>query len=195
MATTAPEAETASEARGTPVLWSRRWPAGWGPPRVLPQQLCASACPRSCLVLWHTLSPVQTNFLSSAESRNQDGDRCCWGWGRLPRQGDTCPLVRMVAGCLRPAKGAASVSLVFSFIYYYLVSLTSFLNNIQHYYFKRILIFILLFTHTPTLNFTLFPFRKCIFLKLHIFLLVGQNTTSIPIFLKLCSFVIQIVAI
>jgi hypothetical protein len=33
---------------------------------VLPQRLCASACSRSCQVLWRTLSPVQTNFLSSA---------------------------------------------------------------------------------------------------------------------------------
>jgi hypothetical protein len=38
---------------------------------VLPQQLCASAFPRSCPVLWRTLSPVQTKFLSSAESQNQ----------------------------------------------------------------------------------------------------------------------------
>ena len=72
MATSAPEAEAASRTRRTPVLWSGRWPAVCGPPRVLPQRLCASACPRSFLVLWHTLSPVQTNFLSSAESRNQE---------------------------------------------------------------------------------------------------------------------------
>jgi hypothetical protein len=77
MATTATEAEAASQARRTPVLWSGQWPAVCGPPRVLPQWLCASACPRSCLVLWRTLSPVQTNFLSSAESRNQDGNHCC----------------------------------------------------------------------------------------------------------------------
>ena len=75
--TAAAEAEAASQARRTPVLWSGRWPAVCGPPRVLPQRLCASACPRSCPVVWRTLSPVQTNFLSSAESRNQDGDRCC----------------------------------------------------------------------------------------------------------------------
>jgi hypothetical protein len=80
MATAAAEAEAASQARRSPVLWSGRWPAVCGPPRVLPQRLCASACPRSCPVLWRTLSPVQTNFLSSAESWNQDGDRCCWGW-------------------------------------------------------------------------------------------------------------------
>jgi hypothetical protein len=111
MATAAPEAEVAFQARRTPVLWSGRWPAVCGPPRVLPQRLCASACPRSCPVLWRTLLPVQTNFLSSAESRNPDGNRCCWGWGRLPSQADTCPLVRKVAGCLRPAKGAASAAL------------------------------------------------------------------------------------
>jgi hypothetical protein len=81
MVTAAPEAEAASWARRTPVLWSGWWPVVCGPPRVLPQWLCASARPRSCPVLWRTLSPVQTNFLSSAESRNQDGDRCCWGWG------------------------------------------------------------------------------------------------------------------
>jgi hypothetical protein len=74
MAIAAAEAEAASRARQTPVLWSGRWPAVCGPQRVLPQWLCASACPRSCPVLWRTLSPVQTNFLSSAESRNQDGD-------------------------------------------------------------------------------------------------------------------------
>jgi hypothetical protein len=86
MAPAAPEAEAAFRARWTPVLWSGRWPAVCGLQRWLPQQLCASACPRSCPVLWCTLSPVQTNFLSSTESRNQDGDRCCWGWGRLPSQ-------------------------------------------------------------------------------------------------------------
>jgi hypothetical protein len=68
MATTAaaPEAEAASRARRTPVLRSGRWPSVCGPQRVLPQWLCASACSRSCQVLWRTLSPVQTNFLSSA---------------------------------------------------------------------------------------------------------------------------------
>jgi hypothetical protein len=71
MATAAPEAEAAFQARRTPVLCSGRWPALCSPQRVLPQQLCASACPRSCPVLWHTLSPVQTNFLSLAESRNK----------------------------------------------------------------------------------------------------------------------------
>ena len=30
----------------------------------------------SCQLLWCRLSPVQTKFLRSAESRNQDGDRC-----------------------------------------------------------------------------------------------------------------------
>ena len=66
MATAAPEAEAASRARRTPVLWSGWWPAVCSLQRVLPQRLCASACPRSCPVLWRTLSPVQTNFLSSA---------------------------------------------------------------------------------------------------------------------------------
>jgi hypothetical protein len=66
MATAVPEAEAASQARGTPVLWSGRWPAVPGPQRVLPQRLCASACPRSHQVLWRTLSPAQTNFLSLA---------------------------------------------------------------------------------------------------------------------------------
>jgi hypothetical protein len=74
MATAAAEAEAASQARRTPVLWSGRWLSVCSLKRVLPQRLCASACPRSCPVLWCTLSPVQTNFLSSAESRNQDGD-------------------------------------------------------------------------------------------------------------------------
>jgi hypothetical protein len=32
----------------------------------------APACPRSCQLLWCTLSPVQTKFLSSAESQDQD---------------------------------------------------------------------------------------------------------------------------
>jgi hypothetical protein len=59
----APEAEAVFRARRTPVLWSGRWPAVCGPQRVLPQRLCASTCPRSCWVLWCTLSPVQTNFL------------------------------------------------------------------------------------------------------------------------------------
>jgi hypothetical protein len=58
MATAAAEAEAASQARRTPVLWSGRWPAVCGPPRVLPQRLCASSCPRSCPVLWRILSPV-----------------------------------------------------------------------------------------------------------------------------------------
>jgi hypothetical protein len=39
MATAAAEAEAASQARWTPVLWSGRWPAVCGPPRVLPQRL------------------------------------------------------------------------------------------------------------------------------------------------------------
>jgi hypothetical protein len=39
MATAAAEAEAASQARRTPVLWSGRWPAVFGPPRVLPQRL------------------------------------------------------------------------------------------------------------------------------------------------------------
>jgi hypothetical protein len=41
------------------------------------------AVPRSCQLLWCRLSPVQTKILRSRESWNQDGDRCCWGWGRL----------------------------------------------------------------------------------------------------------------
>ena len=52
MATAAAEAEAASQARRTPVLWSGWWSAVCGPPRVLPQWLCASARPRSCPVLW-----------------------------------------------------------------------------------------------------------------------------------------------
>jgi hypothetical protein len=55
----APEAE-AFRARQTPVLWSGWWPAFCDLQRVLPQRLYASACPRSCPVLWCTLSPVQT---------------------------------------------------------------------------------------------------------------------------------------
>jgi hypothetical protein len=51
MATAATEAEAASQARRTPVLWSGWWPAVCGLPRVLPQRLCASACPRRCPVL------------------------------------------------------------------------------------------------------------------------------------------------
>jgi hypothetical protein len=43
----APEVE-GFRARRTPVLWSERWPAVCSPKRVLPQQLCGSACPRSC---------------------------------------------------------------------------------------------------------------------------------------------------
>jgi hypothetical protein len=50
MATAAPEAEAASQARQTPVLWSGRWPAVCGPQRVLLQRLCASACPRQFLL-------------------------------------------------------------------------------------------------------------------------------------------------
>jgi hypothetical protein len=65
-----PEAEAAFRARRTPVLWSGWWLAVWSPQRVLPQRLCAPVCPRSCPVLWRTLSPIQTNFLSSAESQN-----------------------------------------------------------------------------------------------------------------------------
>jgi hypothetical protein len=52
MATAAAEAEVASQARRTPVLWSGWWPVICGPPRLLPQRLCASARPRSCPVLW-----------------------------------------------------------------------------------------------------------------------------------------------
>jgi hypothetical protein len=66
MATAAPEAEAAFRPRRTPVLWSGQWPAVCCPQRVLSQRLCASAFPRSCPVLWRTLLPVQTNFLSSA---------------------------------------------------------------------------------------------------------------------------------
>jgi hypothetical protein len=36
--------------------------------RTFSRSCVALADPRSCLVLWCTLSPVQTNFLSSAES-------------------------------------------------------------------------------------------------------------------------------
>jgi hypothetical protein len=70
MATAAAEAEAASQARQTPVLWSGWWPVVCGTPRLLPQRLCASARPRSCPVLWRTLYPVQTNFLGPAESWN-----------------------------------------------------------------------------------------------------------------------------
>jgi hypothetical protein len=41
MATTAAEAEVASQARRTPVLWSGWWLVVCGPPRLLPQRLCA----------------------------------------------------------------------------------------------------------------------------------------------------------
>jgi hypothetical protein len=70
----------------------------------------APACPRSCHLLWCTLSPVQTKLLSLAESWNQDGSRRSCSQG-LPGQGDTCPLAGRVAGCLEPEKGAASEAL------------------------------------------------------------------------------------
>ena len=110
MATAAPEAEAASRASQTPVLWSGLWPAVCGLKRVLPQHLCGSACPRSCPVLWCTLSPVQTKFLSLAESQNHDGAHCSYARG-LPSQADTYPLVGRVAGCLWPEKGGASEAL------------------------------------------------------------------------------------
>ena len=71
MVPAAPEAE-GTRAGQIPVLWLGRWPAVCGLKRVLPQRICGSACPRSCQLLWCTLSPVQTKFLSSVESQNQD---------------------------------------------------------------------------------------------------------------------------
>jgi hypothetical protein len=75
MATAALEAE-GFQARWTPVPWSGGWLAVCVLKRVLPQWLCGSACPRSYPILWCTLSPVQTKFLSSVESWNQDGAHC-----------------------------------------------------------------------------------------------------------------------
>ena len=94
-------------------FWTSSWSKKKAQNRAFLRSCVALAVPRSCQLLWCRLSPVQTKILSSRESWNQDGDRCCWGWGRLPSQADTCPLVRTVAGCLRPAKGAASAALCF----------------------------------------------------------------------------------
>jgi hypothetical protein len=70
MATAAAEAEAASQARRTPVLWSGWWPVVCGPPRVLPQRLCASARPRSCPVLFFLIygSLVCPDFLLFLEA-------------------------------------------------------------------------------------------------------------------------------
>ena len=76
--------------------------------RTFLRQCVALAVPR-----WYRLSPKQTKFLSSLESRDQDGDRCCCGLGRLPSWVGTCPPVRKVAGCSRPTQGAASAPLCF----------------------------------------------------------------------------------
>jgi hypothetical protein len=50
MVTTAAEAEAASQARQTPVLWSGWWPVVCGPPRLLPQRLSGDFFIR--LFLW-----------------------------------------------------------------------------------------------------------------------------------------------
>ena len=50
MATAAAEAEAASRARRTPVLWSGWWPAVCGPPRVLPQRLSMKSFLRGKLI-------------------------------------------------------------------------------------------------------------------------------------------------
>jgi hypothetical protein len=89
-------------------VWTSSWPKKKAQNRTFLRSSVALAVPRSCQLLWCRLSPVQTKFLNSVESRNQDGDHCCWGWGCLLSQADTCPLVWTVAGCLRPPMCAAS---------------------------------------------------------------------------------------
>ena len=89
-------------------IWTSSWPKKKAQNRTFLRQCVALAVPR-----WYRLSPKQTKFLSSLESRDQDGDRCCCGLGRLPSRAGTCPPVRTVAGCPRPTKGAASAPLCF----------------------------------------------------------------------------------
>jgi hypothetical protein len=57
-------------------VWTSSWPKKKAQNRTFPRSRVALAGPRSCPILWCTLSPVQTNFLSSAESQNQGGARC-----------------------------------------------------------------------------------------------------------------------
>jgi hypothetical protein len=77
-------------------VWTSSWPKKKAQNRTFLRSCVSLPGPRSCQLLWCRLSPVQTNFLSSVESRNQDGVCCSWGWG-LPSQADTCPLVWTVA--------------------------------------------------------------------------------------------------
>ena len=87
-------------------IWTSSWPKKKAQNRTFLRHCVALAVPR-----WYRLSPKQTKFLSSLESRDQDGDRCCCGLGRLPSRAGTCPPVRTVAGCPRPTQGAASAPL------------------------------------------------------------------------------------
>ena len=89
-------------------VWTSSWPKKKAQNRTFLRHCVALAVPR-----WYRLSPKQTKFLSSLESRDQDGDRCCCGLGRLPSRVGTCPPVRKVAGCPRPTQGAASAPLCF----------------------------------------------------------------------------------
>jgi hypothetical protein len=72
-------------------IWTSSWPKKKAQNRTFLRHCVALAVPR-----WYRLSPKQTKFLSSLESRDQDGDRCCCGLGRLPSRVGTCPLVRKV---------------------------------------------------------------------------------------------------
>jgi hypothetical protein len=89
-------------------IWTSSWPKKKAQNRTFLRQCVALAVPR-----WYRLSPKQNKFLSSLESRDQDGDRCCCGLGRLPSRVGTCPPVQKVAGCPRPTQGAASAPLCF----------------------------------------------------------------------------------
>jgi hypothetical protein len=91
-------------------VWTSSWQKKKAQNRTFPRICVALTGPRSCQLLWCTLSQVQTKFLSSVESQNQDGVHCSWGRG-LQSLADTCPLVGRVSSCLRPEKGAASVAL------------------------------------------------------------------------------------
>ena len=73
-------------------IWTSSWPKKKAQNRTFLRHCVALAVPR-----WYRLSPKQTKFLSSLESRDQDGDRCCCGLGRLPSWVGTCPPVRKVA--------------------------------------------------------------------------------------------------
>jgi hypothetical protein len=82
MATAAAEAEAASQARRTPVLWSGWWPAVCGPPRVLPQRLRIDLFLCACTKLKfkltkdihikpETLKLIQEKVGKSLEQRNK----------------------------------------------------------------------------------------------------------------------------